>query len=47
MVTSIWEGLAVVATKEEVLRLFPHLPGTVRKIEAIRKDLDTKKNQGH
>jgi hypothetical protein len=39
MVTSIWEGLAVVATKEEVLRLFPHLPGTVRKIEAIRKDL--------
>jgi hypothetical protein len=45
MVASIWEGLAVVANKEEVLRLFPHLPGTVRKIEAIRKDLNTKKNQ--
>jgi hypothetical protein len=48
MVASISEGLAVVATKEEVLRLFPRLPGTVRKIEALRKDLDTKKNQdGH
>jgi uracil-DNA glycosylase len=46
MINSIWEGLAMVTTKEEVLRLFPHLPSTVRKIEMLRKRLASNKNQG-